>query len=128
MDLSILGSEVDRIYSGEKFFDDLTLKCLQLGVKRFSSDLIRREHCFYGSNGDLFSRAFPFEMPLEVNPTLNAQRLKDAIAAIDQKEISAIRFVKELAESGVCAAHVFFEGKRIIYFGLSGDHYVETWN
>ena len=128
MSLCSLGQMIDLIYQGNLFFEEFSCEALKLGVERFNLDFLRKEYCFYGPNNKIFSHDLPQKEEWVIGRRFDGTKIETAIKAIDSKQISALEFHQAIAHAGVVFGHVYLKSKKILYLGLEGDVYEESWN
>ena len=77
--------------------------------------------------GETYEEVFPdFEAP-SVASTFNADQLKEALLAIQQKEIEYPEFLRRIMIAGISRYEVYINEFKTIYFGQQEESYIENF-
>lgn len=107
-------------------FPDVVAKLMQAGVERYHADLTRAEKTFYlpdGSSETVAGARISVAPPLE----FSASEVEAAIRAIQSGKIKYKEFCARIAAAGCVGYFVSLAGRRAIYYGRTGDSYVEPF-
>ena len=107
-------------------FPEVVLKQMQAGVERYHADLLRAEKIYYLPSGELHRVA---ASPVKAVPAQSfaADGVAAAVRAIQQKRIEYREFCERIAQAGCVGYMVSLAGQRAVYYGRSGDSYVEPF-
>jgi uncharacterized protein YbcV (DUF1398 family) len=107
-------------------FPDVVQKLMQAGVERYHADLLRGEKIYYLPSGE--SHRTP-AAPVDVTPAaaFSAEAVAAAVKAIQQQKIRYREFCARIARAGCVAYIVSLAGQRAVYYGRTGDTYVEPF-
>ena len=107
-------------------FGEVVTKLMQAGVERYHADLLRAEKIYYLPSGE--SHRVP---AAQVDATPAAAFAADSVAAavraIQQKKIQYREFCERIAQAGCVGYMVSLAGRRAVYYGRTGDSYVEPF-
>ncbi|MBM6593364.1 DUF1398 domain-containing protein [Microvirga pudoricolor] len=107
-------------------FPQVVMKLMDAGVERYHADLVRSEKTYYMP--DDASHAVP-------NASVGSVPAKDfsstgveaAVRAIQAGRIRYKEFCERIAMAGCVGYHVSLAGRRAVYYGRTGDSYVEPF-
>ncbi len=107
-------------------FPEVVLKLMQAGVERYHADLSRAEKIYYLPSGE--SHRVP-AAPMQATPApaFAADRVAAAVRAIQQRKIQYREFCERIAQAGCVGYMVSMVGRRAVYYGRTGDSYVEPF-
>jgi uncharacterized protein YbcV (DUF1398 family) len=107
-------------------FPEVVMKLMQAGVERYHADLARAEKIYYLPSGESHRVA---AAPVEAVParSFSADGVAAAVRAIQQKQIEYREFCERIAQAGCVGYTVSLVGKRAVYYGRSGESYVEPF-
>jgi uncharacterized protein YbcV (DUF1398 family) len=107
-------------------FPEVVTKLMQVGVERYHADLLRAEKIYYLPSGE--SHRVP---AAQVNATpaaaFAANGVAAAVRAIQQKKIEYREFCERIAQAGCVGYMVSLAGRRAVYYGRTGESYVEPF-
>jgi uncharacterized protein YbcV (DUF1398 family) len=107
-------------------FPAVIQKLMQAGVERYHADLLRGEKIYYLPSGE--SHRTP-SAPVDAAPAaiFSADGVAAAVKAIQQQKIQYREFCERIAQAGCVAYLVSLAGRRAVYYGRTGDSYVERF-
>jgi uncharacterized protein YbcV (DUF1398 family) len=99
-------------------------KLMSAGVERYHADLVRSEKAYFLPSGE--SRVIPNEK-IDRAPamTFSAPSVESAVKAIQHGEIDYKTFCERVMDAGCVGYHVSIAGRRVVYYGRTGDSHVE---
>ncbi len=115
------GSDQERLS-----FPEVVMKLTQTGVERYHADLLRAEKIYYLPSGESH-RVAAAEVNTTPPPVFTADGVAAAIRAIQQKRIAYREFCERIAQAGCVGYMVSLAGRRAVYYGRTGDNYVEPF-
>jgi uncharacterized protein YbcV (DUF1398 family) len=112
--------------SGEEriSFGEVVMKLIEAGVERYHADLVRSETTYYLPNGETeVVRAHT----IQVTPakTFVAEGVEAAVRAIQAGAIQYRTFCERVLEAGCVGYIASMVGRRVVYYGRTGDSHVE---
>ena len=107
-------------------FPEVVMKLMQAGVERYHADLLRSEKIYYMPSGD--SHRIEAATIAAVPPAaFSADGVAAAVRAIQQQQIKYREFCERIAQAGCVGYMVSLAGRRAVYYGRTGDSYVEPF-
>src|SRR5665213_1739555 len=114
-------SDQERISFGE-----VVMKLMQAGVERYHADLLRAEKIYYLPTGESH-RVAAAEVEATPPSAFTADGVAAAVKAIQHRKIAYREFCERIAQAGCVGYMVSLAGRRAVYYGRSGDSYVEPF-
>jgi uncharacterized protein YbcV (DUF1398 family) len=107
-------------------FPEVVMKLMQAGVERYHADLLRAEKIYYLPSGE--SYRVP-AAPVQATPAsaFAGDGVAAAVRAIQQQKIQYREFCERIAQAGCVGYIVSMVGRRAVYYGRTGDSYVEPF-
>jgi uncharacterized protein YbcV (DUF1398 family) len=115
------GSDQERLS-----FPEVVMKLAQAGVERYHADLTRAEKIYYLPSGESH-RVAAAEVEATPSSAFAADGVAAAVRAIQQKQIEYREFCERIAKAGCVGYMVSLAGRRAVYYGRTGDNYVEPF-
>ena len=107
-------------------FPEVVMKLIQAGVERYHADLLRAEKTYYLPSGE--SHRVEAAPIAAVPPAaFTAEGVAAAVRAIQQQQIKYREFCERIARAGCVGYLVSLAGRRAVYYGRTGDSYVEPF-
>ena len=121
MDECTKGSDEERMT-----FPEVVMKLASAGVERYRADLVRAEKVYYLPNGK--SHLTPAHRS-ERAPAVafDAAGVAAAVRAIQAGKIKYREFCVRIMDAGCVDYIVSIAGRRAVYFGRTGESYVEPF-
>ena len=105
-------------------FPEVVGRLMEAGVERYHADLIRSEKTFFLPDGE--SRVIPNDdIGRAPASEFSAPSVEAAVKAIQKGDIDYKVFCERVLEAGCVGYHVHIAGRRVVYYGRSGDSHVE---
>lgn len=111
---------------GRTTFGHVVGKLMEAGVERYHADLLRAEKIYYMPDGTSHRTPCAFVATTPAN-AFNADGIVDAIRAIQGQNITYAEFCERIAAAGCVGYLVSLAGRRAVYYGRTGDSYVEPF-
>jgi uncharacterized protein YbcV (DUF1398 family) len=107
-------------------FPEVVMKLMQAGVERYHADLLRAEKVYYLPSGESHRVQ---AAPLDAAPASSfaADGVATAVHAIQQNKIQYREFCARIARAGCVGYMVSMAGRRAVYYGRTGDSYIEPF-
>lgn len=107
-------------------FPEVVAKLARAGVERYHADLLRAEKIYYLPTGE--SHRVQAGQIEAVPPAIfSADGVAAAVRAIQQQQIRYREFCERIALAGCVGYFVSLSGWRAVYYGRSGESYVEPF-
>jgi uncharacterized protein YbcV (DUF1398 family) len=110
--------------TGELSFPEIVGRLAQIGVERYHADYSRQETTYYFPDGDSLVVAAPHAAhttAVEFSPSA----VEAAVRQSQRNEHTYIEFIRKTMAAGCVGYFVHITGRRVIYFGRSGESHVE---
>ncbi len=110
--------------TGELAFPEILGKLAQLGIERYHADYSRQEITYYLPDGDSLVIATPHP----AHPTaavFSASAVEAAVRQSQRNEHTYLDFIQKTMSAGCVGYFVQITGRRVIYFGRTGESHVE---
>ena len=110
--------------NGSLSFPEVVAKLMQAGVERYHADLCRAAKTYYLADGT--SQVVPGAgLPRGPARDFDAGGVQAALKAIQAQQTDYRQFCERIAAAGCVGYIVSLPGRRAVYYGRSGDLYVE---
>lgn len=127
IDSAVIQECTQGSFNGSMTFEEVVRRLGAAGVERYEADLVRMEKTYYGRSGETERETLPLQDPPAVAERFSEEGVKQALRAVQQREIGYPEFLRRILAAGATGYSVFLEGRRAIYFGRLGDVYVERF-
>jgi len=119
MEACTTGSDQERMT-----FPQVVMQLIDAGVERYYADLSRSEKIYFMPNGE--SHLTPCKH-ITQKPAMafSAEGVETAVRAIQSQSIKYQEFCTRIALAGCIGYIVSLSGRRVVYFGRTGDMHVE---
>lgn len=107
-------------------FPEVVGKLIAAGVERYTADLTRAEKTYYLPNGENETLKM-YDIGKPPAERFSADGVLAAVRAIQQQKIRYRTFCNQIAEAGCVGYMVSLAGKRAVYYGRTGETYVEMF-
>jgi uncharacterized protein YbcV (DUF1398 family) len=105
-------------------FPEVVAKLMSVGVEQYHADLRRAQKTYYMPDGA--SHVVPAHAPMgEFGAAFSAAHVAAAIRASQAGTIKYREFCDRIREAGCVFYIVSLAGRRAVYFGRTGEQYVE---
>jgi uncharacterized protein YbcV (DUF1398 family) len=107
-------------------FPEVVMKLSRAGVERYHTDLLRGEKVYCLPSGESHCVE---AVPVRTAPASEfaAHGVEAAVRAIQQNKIQYREFCERIARAGCVGYVVSLAGRRAVYYGRTGDSYVEPF-
>jgi uncharacterized protein YbcV (DUF1398 family) len=107
-------------------FPEVIGRLMAAGVERYHADLCRAEKTYYLPNGE--SHIVPSaRIACDPAPDFAATRVEATVRAIQAGKLGYQEFCAEIMAAGCVGYCVSLAGRRAVYYGRTGDCYVEPF-
>ncbi len=121
VEATVMGSD-----AGAMTFPEVIGRLAEAGVERYHADLQRAEKTFYLPDGTSHvARAKSIDGP--VADDFDATAVEAAIRAVQKREIGYGEFCERIAAAGCASYIVSLSGRRAVYYGRTGEIFVEPF-
>ncbi|WP_437227626.1 DUF1398 domain-containing protein [Planctomicrobium sp. SH661] len=109
---------------GELTFPEIIGLLAEIGVERYHADYTRQEITYYLTDGDSLVVASPHP-DYETAEEFSAAAVEAAVRQSQRNEHTYLDFIQKTMSAGCVGYFVQITGRRVIYFGRTGDCHVE---
>ena len=109
---------------GEITFPEIVSRLAQIGVERYHADYSRREITDYLADSDSLVVATPHP-PHSTATEFSALAVEAAVRQSQKNEHTYLDFIRKTMAAGCVGYFVQISGRRVVYFGRSGESHVE---
>lgn len=107
-------------------FPEVVTKLARAGVERYHADLLRAEKVYYLPTGESH-RVQAARIEAIPPAAFAAAGVAAAVREIQQQRIKYREFCERIARAGCVGYIVSLAGRRAVYYGRTGDSYVEPF-
>jgi|SRR5687768_14275173 uncharacterized protein YbcV (DUF1398 family) len=109
---------------GKQSFPEIVQKLMAVGVERYHQDLLRSERTYYLPDGE--SEVVPNDRVTAAPASFfSAAGMEAAVRAVQAGAIDYKEFCRRAMEAGCVGYIVSITGRRVVYYGRTGDNHVE---
>lgn len=105
-------------------FPEVVARLYQAGIESYQANLLAGNTIFYHGN-ETFSVPLNIHAGSKAAHSFTADKVVQAIRAIQAGAIKYQEFLKEIMDAGVIYYAVYITGRKAIYFGRNGEQHVE---
>lgn len=110
--------------TGELTFPEIVGMLAEIGIERYHADYSRQETTYYFQDGKSVVIATPHPS-LQTATEFSASAVAGAVCQSQRSEHSYIEFIQKTMSAGCVGYFVQIAGRRVIYFGRTGQSHVE---
>jgi uncharacterized protein YbcV (DUF1398 family) len=105
-------------------FPEVVSRLMEIGLERYHADLVLSQKAYYMPDG---AAEIVHGMPVKSAPAqvFDAAGVEKAVRAIQGGAIKYREFCERIAAAGCVGYFVSLAGRRAVYYGRTGDSYVE---
>ncbi|HEY1721983.1 MAG TPA: DUF1398 family protein [Magnetospirillaceae bacterium] len=109
---------------GDQSFGQIVKELMAAGVERYHQDFVRAERVYYMPNGE--TEVVQHHLLATTPPdTFSEPDVIAPLRAVQAGTIKYIEFCEQIAAAGCVGYMVSIAGKRVTYYGRTGDSYTE---
>jgi len=126
MDIAVM-EECTRASHEERItFGEVVGRLIGAGVERYHADLVRGETTYFMPDGQSHRVTYS---ALDARPagSFSAEGVLAAVRAIQAGKTQYLTFCREILEAGCVGYLVSMQGQRAVYYGRSGETYLEPF-
>ena len=126
MDIAVI-EECTRASHEERItFGKVVGRLIAAGVERYHVDLVRGESIYFMPDGRSHRVTYT---PVDARPAdaFSADGVLAAVRSIQAGRTKYLTFCRQIMEAGCVGYLVSMQGKRAVYYGRSGETYVEPF-
>lgn len=125
MESNIVAEAARATLDGSMPFPEVVRRLIETGVEYYHVDYVALQKTFYSASGDIIKTTINYEGLPSIASELNAEALRAAILDSQQNGQHYRDFTKRAMSAGVQGYIAFLRGKRVTYWGRSGDQHTE---
>lgn len=126
MNTNLVKDMAKKTLNGEISFGQVVSHLTEAGFESYRTDFVRKETIYYMPNGENIGVPLEFE-DHELAESFSSDGIQSAIKASQKGEIKYRQFIERALDSGITSYMVFFNGKKVIYFGRNGETHTELF-
>jgi uncharacterized protein YbcV (DUF1398 family) len=101
---------------------------IEAGIERYHADLVRHEKTYFTADGASHVTPCKAHAPdVAVDPRFSAADVEAAIRASQSGRIDYAEFCRRMLRAGCAGYFVTLHGRRAVYYGRSGETFVEAF-
>jgi uncharacterized protein YbcV (DUF1398 family) len=126
MDIVVIEDCTKASHEERITFGEVVGRLIAAGVERYHVDLVRGESSYYMPDGQ--SHRITYKA-IEVRPAdaFSADGVLAAVRSIQAGRTKYLTFCRQIMEAGCVGYLVSMQGRRAVYYGRSGETYVEPF-
>ncbi|MFO1003903.1 MAG: DUF1398 family protein [Planctomycetaceae bacterium] len=110
--------------AGKLTFPEIVGQLAQISIERYHADYSRREITYYFPDGDSVVISTPHPSH-ETAAQFSASAVADAVRQSQRNAHTYLDFIQKTMSAGCVGYFVQITGRRVIYFGRTGEFHVE---
>ena len=110
--------------AGKLTFPEIVGQLAQIGIERYHADYTRQEITYYFADGESAVIATPHPSH-ETAAQFSTSDVAHAVRQSQRNEHTYLDFIQKTMSAGCVGYFVQITGRRVIYFGRSGESHVE---
>ena len=128
MNTKLIVEAARNTLSGTMPFPEVVAKLIAAGVEYYHVDYAGMRKTFYGPGGDAVVTPITYEDMPPIAPEFDMSRLQAAILDSQRNGQIYRDFSRRAMEAGVQGYFAFLRGKRVTYWGRTGDLHTEWFH
>jgi uncharacterized protein YbcV (DUF1398 family) len=108
-------------------FPAVVQRLASAGVKAYQADLIALRKTYYDGGASALDEPMPLAQAPQAAEAFDASAVERCVRAIQRRELGYAEFLRGLMRAGCVRYGVFFEGRKVIYFGRQGECLTEPF-
>jgi len=125
MESKIVAEAARATLDGSIPFPEVGRRLIETGVEYYHVDYVALQKTFYSASGEIIRTTINYEGLPPVATDFNLDSLRAAIFDSQQNGQQYTEFSKRAMNAGVQGYIAFLRGKRVTYWGRSGDQHTE---
>lgn len=125
MDATAIHEAAQATLTGKVPFPQVVAQLMAAGVEYYHVDYLARRKHFHDGSGTCVSTTITYETLPPVAPELDIDSLRANIRDSQQNKQNYRDFTIRAMQAGVQGYTAFLRGKRVSYFGRTGDQHTE---
>lgn len=125
MESKIVAEAARATLDGSIPFPEVVRRLIETGVEYYHVDYVALQKTFYSASGEIIKTPIHYEGLPSIASELNVEALRAAILDSQQNGQYYRDFTKRAMSAGVHGYIAFLSGKRVTYWGRSGDQHTE---
>ena len=125
MEASIIAKAAEATLRGTSAFPEIVSMLIEAGVEYYHVDYAGRSKSFFAADGSRVVTLISYDSLPAISPEFDAAALKAAILDSQRNGQKFYDFSVRAMRAGVQGYYAFLRGKRVTYFGRTGDSHTE---
>lgn len=126
MDIAVIEHCTKASHEEGVTFGEAVGRLIAAGVERYHVDLVRGESTFFAADGQSH-RTSSEAIDARPGDAFSAERVLAAVRSIQAGRTKYLTFCRQIMDAGCVGYLVSMQGKRVVYYGRSGETYVEPF-
>lgn len=125
MDAKLIQHVSDATLNGTMSFPEVVGQLMSTGVEYYYVDYVKGRKTFYNSEGETVETTITYQDLPKIADEFDGKTLKTIIIDSQQNHQSYEAFTRRAMAAGVVGYFAFLRGKRVVYWGRTGDSHTE---
>lgn len=125
MESKVIAEAARATLDGSILFPEVVRRLLETGVEYYHVDYVALQKTFYSASGEIIKTPINYEGLPSVASEFDVEALRSAILDSQQNGQHYHEFTKRAMSAGVQGYIAFLSGKRVTYWGRSGNQHTE---
>lgn len=125
MNTDVIAEAAHAVHSGSMPFPEVVRRLIETGVEYYHVDYVAMCTRYYSASGEVVTTPIAFEHLPPVAAEFDAAGLRAAILDSQRHGQHYRDFTRRAMEAGVQGYIAFLRGKRVTYWGRTGDQHTE---
>lgn len=127
LSISIAQACLNAAYDGTLAFPLIVGRLIEAGFEGYSVDYRSSSQTYYLPSGESLTLDTHYDTPEPIAEAFNAETMAALVrwAQTDCPDYSYQHFCKKAAQAGCAGYLVSFSGRRVVYYGRTGETHVE---
>jgi uncharacterized protein YbcV (DUF1398 family) len=126
MNTEVINECLKASFAGTSF-PVVVQKLAGAGVTSYNADLITLRKTYYDAGAESIDEVLPLTGTPAIAEQFDRDAVQAAVKAIQCKEIGYADFLRRIMKAGCAGYHVFFKGRKAMYFSRDGEFYTEPF-
>lgn len=126
MDIAVIEDCTNASHEERITFGEVVGRLIAAGIERYHVDLVRGESTYFMPDGDSH-RVIYEAIGTRPADSFSAGGVLAAVRSIQAGRTKYLTFCRQIMDAGCVGYLVSMQGKRAVYYGRSGETYVEPF-
>jgi uncharacterized protein YbcV (DUF1398 family) len=108
-------------------FSQVVPRLAGAGVASYTADLVKLRKTYYGAAAEAYDEPLPLNDGPAIAPKFDSASVAATLKSIQRGEIGYAEFLRRIMDAGCSHYEVFISGRKAMYFGRTGEFYIEPF-